>query len=401
MERRVIRMLAAGLLFGAALLLTACPPQVVTVAAVLPETGEFSAYGVSIRRGVELAYDEIKADSTYQPNLGEMIWKDSQSDPKKAAELLNEAYNKGALVAIGGVTSGEAKEMIPVADKYEALLLSPSASSPGLTGISRNFYRIWPSDQTEAAKMAQSAIADLKIKTIVIIAEGEQYARGARQAFAPAYESQGGKILEEIEYPPNTSDMSGLAERVVLLKPEAVYLVDYADGVASMIQELRKQKFDGKILTTSAFSTPSAIARIGKDAAGVLLTQTSFDPNSDQANIRKFVDAYKKKYGENPDIYAAHGYDAMNVIAAAAQGRKPYPGEIRKGIHSDALKEFPGVSGLIEFDEKGDVKKFPRLYMISSDLMPIDYNDQVRKQQREIEQRMLELQKKIAARSGG
>ena len=397
MERRMTRMLAAGLVGGAALFLLACPPQVVNIAAVLPLTGEHSAYGQSIKRGIELAYADIKADANFgKPALGELVMLDTASDPKKAAELLKEAYSKGALAAIGGVTSGEAKEMVPVADSYESLLLSPSASSPELTGISRNFFRIWPSDQTEAAKMAQSAITDLGVKTIVVVAEEQQYARGAQLAFRPAYEAQGGKILEVLEYPPNTSDMSGLASRVVLLQPEAVYLVDYADGVASMIQELRKQKFSGKILTTAAFSTPSAIARIGKDAAGVMLTQTSFDPGSDHVHIRKFVDAYKAKYGELPDIYAAHGYDAMMVLSVAMKGREPFSTEIRKGMKSDATKEYPGVTGLIEFDERGDVKKFPRLYMISSDLMPIDYNDEVRAKQREIEQRMRELQEKLA-----
>ena len=284
MERRMTRMLAAGLVGGAALFLLACPPQVVNIAAVLPLTGEHSAYGQSIKRGIELAYADIKADPNFgKPALGELVMLDTTSDPKKAAELLKEAYSKGALAAIGGVTSGEAKEMVPVADSYESLLLSPSASSPELTGISRNFFRIWPSDQTEAAKMAQSAITDLGVKTIVVVAEEQQYARGAQLAFRPAYEAQGGKILEVLEYPPNTSDMSGLASRVVLLQPEAVYLVDYADGVASMIQELRKQKFSGKILTTAAFSTPSAIARIGKDAAGVMLTQTTRMLRGDQA----------------------------------------------------------------------------------------------------------------------
>ena len=397
MERRKTRTLAAGLLCGSALLLAACPRQNVTVAAVLPLTGEHAAYGTSIRKGIDLAFAELKADVNQQPRIESLTVLDTASDPKNAAKMLEKAYDDGAIVAIGGVTSAEAKEMVPVADKADSVLLSPSASSPELTGISRNFYRIWPSDQTEAAKMAQSAISDLQIKTIVVVAESQLYARGAQNAFKPAYESKGGKILESIEYPTNTTDVSSFAARVVALQPEAVYLVDYADGVASMIQELRKQKFQGKILTTSAFSTPSAIARIGKDAAGVLFTQTSFDPGSDHANIHKFVEAYKAKYSEMPDIYAAHGYDSLMYLARAMKGREPLASEVRKGMRSDSTKEFGGISGLIEFDERGDVKKFPRLYMISSDLMPIDYNDEVRAKQREIEQRMLELQKKLAA----
>ncbi len=394
MERRSVRTtLMTLVLTGLAVVLMGCPPEVIKIGAVLPLTGDGAAYGQAVRKGMELALDEIKADGLAL----EIEVVDTQSDPDNANKLLKEQYSNGAMAAIGGVTSGEAKQMIEVVDRYDRILLSPTASSPDLTGISRNFYRIFPSDHTAASKMAQAAAQGLSIKKIVIIAEEQPYARGIQSVFAPAFEGLDGEILETIEFPPHTTDMAALVSRAISLEPDGIYLAGYADGIGATITELRKQNYQGKILTTSAFATSTAIAQVGDAAAGVFLTQTVFETDSDHAHIRTFVNGYREKYGEQPDIYAAHGYDAMKVMAAAIKGRPALPGEVKKGLR-DAIKDFPGVTGSIQFDDLGDVRKFPRLYIIDkidTDLLMVDYNDRVRRKQDEIKKRREALKRQL------
>ncbi len=392
MTRKPARTFTALVLGCLGLLLLGCPQKAIKVGVVLPLSGENNTYGEPIRKGIELAYADIQADPDANVSI-ELAVVDTESDATKATQLLEEQFNSGALIAIGGVTSVEAKEMVTAADKAELVLLSPSASSPGLTGISRNFYRIFPSDFAAATKMAQFASQELKMTRVVVVTEVQSYAKGIHGVFQPAFEGYGGEVLEVIEVPPGTSDLSGLMDRVMTLKPEAVYLAGFEQGIGSMIQELRRLNYQGRILTTSAFALPSAIARVGQDAAGVILTQSVFDLDSDFAHVQKFVKNYEEKYGESPDIYAAHGYDAMKVVATALAGRPALPGEVIKGLRD--VKEFPGVTGSIQFDEKGDVRKFPRLYIIGEDQLLYDYNERVRKQQDEIRKRRQALMEKL------
>lgn len=393
MTRKSVRAFTVLALGCLGLLLVGCPQKAIKVGVVLPLTGENSTYGEAIRKGVELAFADIQADPDAGVALELLPVGDTESDPATGAELLEQQFNSGALIAVGGVTSDEAKEMVTAADKAELVLLSPSASSPELTGISRNFYRIFPSDFAAATKMAQFASQELKMTRVVVITEVQSYAKGIHGVFQPAFEGYGGEVLEVIEVPPGTSDLSGLMDRVMTLKPEAVYLAGFEVGIGSMIQELRRLKYQGRILTTSAFALPSAIARVGQDASGVILTQSVFELDSDHAHVQKFVKGYEEKYGESPDIYAAHGYDALRVVATALAGRPALPGEVIKGLRD--VKEFPGVTGSIQFDEKGDVRKFPRLYIIGEDQLLYDYNERVRKQQDEIRKRRQALMEKL------
>ena len=369
-----------------------CQSDTVQIGVVVPLTGQYQTYGEANKRGIELAFEEIQADG--YPLTLELVIADSGSDPTQARELLEQQFGDGAFVVIGGSVSDEAKEMIAGADRYERVLLSPSATSPDLTKASRNFFRIAPSDQTEGNKMADFAFRVLELKKVAIIAEDGTYAKGIQQAFDNAFTSQGGEIMEVIELPPNTSDFGGLIDRVVTLEPDAVYLAAYEAGITAMILELKRLGFQGRILTTHAFSTPEAMARVGDAAAGVVLTQTVFEPDSQHAHVQKFVNAYRDRHSEEPNLFAAEGYDAMKVLAVALQDHHTLASELPRGLW-DAVKEFPGVTGSIQFNENGDVRKFPRVYVVGADLLLSDYSKRIEDNQKKLREKQEELKRRL------
>ncbi len=372
------------------LLLQACLDDTVRIGAVLPLTGDDAIYGEALRNGIDLAYQEIAGKPGFE-KIELLPIRDSKSDPVLARQHLEELYAAGAMAVIGGVTNETARAMVDVVDEtQDKVLLSPSASSPQLTGISRNFYRIWPSDYTAAVKMANFA-RDREIETIVVVVE-PTYGRGSQDVFKTTFEEQGGQVVETIEIPEHT-DPGGLAERVATLAPQAVYIAAYATSTGAMISALRGEGFKGSILTTAAFATPSAIALVGETAQGVFLTQIFFELDSEHAHIQKFVQGYKERYESEPDLYAAYGYDAMRVLSAAAAGRPPVPGELHKGLRD--ISEFPGVTGSIQFNEQGDVQSFPRIYLIGEGLALYDYGEIAERQRREREIRRRELEEKL------
>jgi branched-chain amino acid transport system substrate-binding protein len=364
--------------------------------AVLPLTGASQIYGVPIQNGVQLAFEEAKRRTDLKYNV-ELRVVDSQSDPKRAAELLEKLFDDGALAVIGGVKTDEALEMVPVIDRFDRVLLSPSASSPELTGISRNFLRVFPSDFLEGTKMGNFAAQTLGLKTAVILAAQSKYARGIQGIFKTEFERYGGKVLEVLEYPPGTSDFSGLTDRVMTLKPDAVYLADFAQEIARMITLLRGKGFKGTILTTSAFAAPDVIEQVGKDAEGVTLTQPVFDPTSDDPKVQDFVKAYKAKYGIAPDLYAAHGFDAMQVFVEGLVEGGWTPKDFLQGLRG--IKSFPGVTGPLQFDERGDVQKYPRVYIISGGQL-VDYEKAVEKRRQELLEKLHKLRNQSNGASG-
>lgn len=385
--------------------LTGCgEEESVLVGAVLPLTGEFAIYGEPIRKGIELAYEQHEARDDY-PYALELRVEDSQGEPERAAELLAQLYKEGAPAVIGGVTTQEAMEMVSVADREDRVLLSPSASSPRLSGISTNFYRVFPSDFLEGTKMGLFARETMNLEEVAIVAAESQYAKGIQQVFRQEFERNGGEVLEVIEYPRNTSDLSGVIDRIMTLDPPAVYLADYANGLVTLLRGLEERGYGGRVLTTSSIASGEVINNVDEAAQGVLFTQSNYDVDADDPRIQEFVQAYQEKYGSVPDLYAAHGYDAMRVYARALEEGGKRPSQFWQGMR--AISNFPGVTGAIQFDEQGDVQKFPRVYLVQEGQF-VDF-DQILEERRkgleerrqQLEQRMRELERQRRALDQG
>lgn len=382
MIRRLLPVLAT------AVVLAACPGQgTIHFGAVLPITGSSAVYGESVRKGVELAYEQIQARTDLGHEI-ELTVVDSESDPEKAAELAEQLYDQGVLAILGGVTTAEALAMVPKADAADRVLLSPTASSPDLTGISNNFFRVFFSDFREGTKMGTFAAESMDISSIVILAKEEPWATGVQEIFRDEFERHGGKVLEVLEFPEGTSDLSGLVARVNTLQPDAVYLAAYARDVGRLVQGLRKSGYSGKILTTHAFASPAVLQEVGPAAYGVLLTGPFFEIDSGEEPVKSFVDAYEAKYGDPPDVWAAHGYDAMNVLVEAIPDPFRTASDFRSGMR--AIEDYPGAAGVVRFDEKGDVGKFPRVYQVTADGLR-DYETDIAKQREELMKKLRAL----------
>jgi branched-chain amino acid transport system substrate-binding protein len=328
--------------------------------AVLPLSGEASIYGTEIQKGIELAFEELQQRKGAPGMVLTVV--DSESDPEVAKAELETLYSDGARAVIGGVTTPEAMAMAVEAEKSNRVLLSPSASTPELTDFSRNFYRVWPSDVREGSTMGSYAAKSLCSKAAILAAESA-YAKGVQSVFQQTFEQDGGEVVELLEYPPHGTDLQPLVERVVGLKPECVYLADYAEAILHIIRLLDEGGYEGKILTVSAFASPKAISDAGELAEWVFITHPVYDTeDTENPLVQDFVKAYQEKYGETPGLFAAHGYDAMLVLYEAMQKGGDSGRNFWKGMRS--VQEVQGVTGTLQFDEKGDVQKFPRVYFI-------------------------------------
>lgn len=359
--------------------------------AVLPLTGEAGVYGTAIEKGIRLAIEEAKQQPDF-PYPVEIVVVDSGSDPNRAKDELAKLYADGVIAVVGGVTSAEALQMVPVADERDRILMSPSASSPQLTGISKNFYRVFASDILEGSKMGIFATQTLSLRSVVILSERGPYAVGVAQIFGSEFQRQGGQVLETIEFPPGTGDFAGLVDRVMTLTPDAVYIAAFAPEIERLIAALRGRNFGGSLLTTSAYASGDTIAKAGANANGVLFTQSVFDPDTGDATQKAFAAAFAKRFGgEVPDLFAAHGYDATRVLLEALRKSGPTADQLWKALR--AIRDYPGVTGAFQFDEKGDVQKFPRVYAILEG-QPENYEARLEEKREELKRRLEELRQK-------
>jgi branched-chain amino acid transport system substrate-binding protein len=90
----------------------------------------------------------------------------------------------------------------------------------------------------------------------------------------------------------------------------------------------------------------------GKASEGTIVA-SHFHPDVPRPEVKHFIAAFQEKYGVLPDVWAAQGYDAVNLLASAMEkGTTTIPHKVAEVLRS--AKDWPGVTGLYTFDENGD-----------------------------------------------
>ena len=383
-------------LLGAFSLLPAvgCGPEVptVTITAVAPLTGEAAVYGQEIANGIQLRHERLMAgeeDIGYNVVL-EIV--DSESDAAQAATLLDTAFET-SLAAIGGVTSDEALAMIPVVEEADRVLLSPSASSPELSGVSEFFYRLYPSAEIEASTMATFLRDRLQVTRLVLVVQDTAFGTSLADAIEAVWGTQlAGRVVFT-----GSSDQNAMVDEALGYEADAIYVAASGAALAEAMQALRLGGYNEAhdyLATSSSLAIESVLQEVGPAANNSFMTAPLYEPESLEEPVASFVAAYQEKHGTMPSYYAALGYDALWVyIAALAEVDViAVPSDFLKGMR--AVRELQGVTGNIQFRETGDVQKFTRIYQIA-DGKAVDFEKYQKQRRDELMKKMQETMRDI------
>ena len=398
--KRSLQTVATVALAGLAL---ACPSsdEAKKIGVVLPLSGEDVTYGESIREGLELGLDEVNARSEV-PVQFTIDVQDSKSSPEGAAEAYRVAASE-AIAVIGGATSPEALALAPLADSDQKVLLSPTASSPELSRVSQWFYRIFPSSEAEAVAMSRflNDKTWLQPEVAVALIADEPYGRGAADSLGEVLD---GGFDAEVTFPAGTDDLTAQIDEVLDEFPQrdhpeearVVFVAARGGDLFRAISGLRTAGFNANhhwVFATSALASPFVMSNLGVDANRVFFAQGAFDVESEEEPMKSFVAAYELRYGRKPDLYAAHGYDAIHVLGQASieAPNVQFPSDILTGMRS--ISNYQGATGNIQFRESGDVQKFARMFYVDDGEI-VDYQEWEEERQKERADRMRELQRR-------
>lgn len=352
---------AAGLALAA--LATGCATDV-RIGCVVSSSGAAAHFGEKVRKGIDLAL-ETETEAGTLPGKVALFYRDDATHPETGRLAVEELIDRERVpFVIGAVSSTVTLAIAPVCEEREVVLLSPTGSAAEITTAGSFVFRNHPSDTLEAVSMAEFA-RDLGIGRIAAIAVDDGFGEALTAAFR-------GKLAENDNEPVaivsfregNAREIGAAARAVATLDPQAVYVVAYSADTAAVVRELRLAGARGIVLATSSL-TPDFPSTAGDAAEGVVFPRAAFDARDPEPAVRDFVERYRARYGEEPDDYAAHGYDALRLALRAfrdAPSRKPRA--LRDALA--AVSGFSGAAGHTAFDENGDVLRHPRLFVVRS-----------------------------------
>ena len=354
--------------------------HMVKIGVILGFTGPIESLTPDMAASAELAFKEasnsgiLLGGKKIAPVRADSTCTDSAAATAAAERLIS---SDGVAAIFGadcsGVTGAVANN---VAVPNGVIMISPSATSPGLSSIKDNgyFFRTAPSDARQGQVLA-NVLKSRGIKEVAVTFTNNDYGKGLADSFSTAFKNVGGKVSISAAHEDGKADYSAEVGALSATGSKHLAVFGYLDqGGKGIIQaSLDSGAFDSFVLADGMIGE-SLTKAIGKDLNGAIGTL----PGGASAGATSYQTMAAKAGIKKDGPYVGESYDAGALIALAMQaagsadrsaiqskimmvanapGEKIMPGELAKGLKilkNGGDVDYVGATA-VEFNDVGEV----------------------------------------------
>lgn len=322
-------------------------------------SGGVATYGTHAKNGIELAIEEINAaGGVLGGRMLQPIILDNKSDNAESLSVATRLIaDEGVVAHLGPATTGNTLAAIPVAMEYKVPLLTTSATNPDVTvdpqtGQTREYiFRTCFIDPPQAIVAADFIFNELGLKKAAVYYDNtNDYSKGLSKVFKDEFEKLGGTVVAEEGYVDTDKEFRPTLTKFRDAGAEVVYLPGYYQQAALIVSQARELGLNVPFVGADGWDSPDLVKIAGAEALNNTFFTNHYSSQDPSPKVQKFVEAYKAKYGDAPDSFAALGYDAAYLLADAINRAGSADPEAIKNALA-ATKDFEAVTGTMSFDE--------------------------------------------------
>jgi branched-chain amino acid transport system substrate-binding protein len=332
--------------------------------------GSAALYGIEQKQAIELAFAEINAARTLKGITLQAIHADDGADRGQTVNIFQRLIRQDKVVAILGPTlSNSAFAADPIAQQAGIPVIASSNTAPNLTKIGEFIFRTSVPEDQVFPTVLRYAVQARGIKRVALIyGLDDALTRSAHDVQKKAVAELGLEQLGIESYQRGDVDFSAQLTKIRELKPDAIILGTLAEEAAAILRQARQLGFDSKVSFIGCNANISAkLFELAGPAANGIIVGAAWFAGYDSPRSKAFVEAYRKRYGTTPDIYAAQGYDAAYLLAEAiARADDVANGKLVRDKLA-AISAFEGVLGRFGWSADRDVTVQPKVLLGDSD----------------------------------
>jgi branched-chain amino acid transport system substrate-binding protein len=362
---RTVRTLAA--LACLALAPAARAADTIKIGLMAPLTGSWASEGVEMRRNVELLAAEQNAKGGVLGKQIEVVVEDDGGDPRTASLAAQRLTTKGVVAVIGTYGSAVTEASQAILDEAEIIQVANGSTAVRLTekGL-ESFFRTCPRDD-EQGKVGAALVQKSAAKRVALLHDNSAYSKGLADEINAILKAQKANVVFFDALTPKEQDYSSILTKLKAASPDLVFFTGYYPEAGLLLKQKRQMGWNVPFVGGDAINNPDLVKIAGKEAAeGFRFLSPPVPADLDTPEAKAYVAAYQKKFGEAPQsIYGVLAGDGFRVVVKAielAKGTKA--AQLREALVKQ-VKDFPGFTGKISFNEKGDrVGELYRVYVV-------------------------------------
>ncbi len=315
-------------------------------------TGTGAQIGDLSIRAARLAIEELNAGGGVNGVPLELVVRDARSDPATALEQYRQAVAKDNLAALLGPFKSAYGVLIVPEHKSSSLPMFIGATNATLTQQdAEHLFRMRPSDRLTAPAMLALTLQHLHVGRIGLVHDTDAFGSGGADTIAAQLAQQGLEPAVRVDYQTGATDFDTLVQRLATANVDAVliYGTNQTD-VGHLLRAIRYWDLDVPIITSPSGSSVVTrnVAAEAQDGIYVVLDALlTLSPEG-----QRFLQAFDRRFGLQPDTYIAWYYDAVYLLAGIWREHPHATGpELSRLIR---IANFAGAQGQYCFDAAGE-----------------------------------------------
>lgn len=334
-------------------------------------TGAAAQLGLQFNQGAQLWFDQVNAQGGLGGRLIEIRKMDDGYEPERCLENTRKLIDEDVFALFGYVGTPTSLAALPLIKKAQIPFMAPLTGALALREpFHKSVFHLRASYNDETALIIKQ-LTNLGLKKIAVFYQNDAYGKagldGVNAALAPLNLTPVAQATVER----NSVEVEAAVKTLVAANPDAVVQISAYKSCAAFIRSARKAGFGGTFYNVSFVGTQALSDELGKDAAGVVVSQVMPSPyNGAKAIAREFSEAVKKAGGHaHSNFSSMEGYLAAKVLTEGLQragGKTATRDTLARGLEAVGHQSFGGFA--VNFSATNHVaSSFVELSMLTGD----------------------------------
>ncbi|HZI13047.1 MAG TPA: ABC transporter substrate-binding protein [Myxococcus sp.] len=313
-------------------------------------TGSEASFGTVVRDGIQFAVEEVNAAGGVKGRKVELRSYDTQGRIEESVAAAQRLLTQDRVVLLlGDVTSSGSLAIADAAQAARVPMVTPSATHPDVTKKGAFIFRTCCIDPFQGGAMARYARETLKLERVAVLHDAKNASSlGLSEAFQEAFQKLGGTVVAVETYSKGDTDYRAPLLAVKKAKPQALYLPGFYSEVGVIARQARELGLRQPLLGGDGWESDRIFELAGSALEGAYYSSHYAEDNP-APELRRFISAFRARYGRNPEAASALGYDAARVALAAMARAPSLDGPVLRDAIA-ATKDFPGATGTLTLD---------------------------------------------------
>jgi branched-chain amino acid transport system substrate-binding protein len=259
----------------------------------------------------------------------------------------------------------------PTYQENQVIMISPTSTHPAFTSIGDFVFRTCTIITDEFRFTMDILANDLQARNVAVVAIKTDWGNTAGNIAAELIRNDPrlNLVIHE-EVMETSNDYGPEIAKIRAAGADTVFMIGMYSFYGPFVRQFREVDPSIKLAAVANAYTRQIIELGGVAATEGIIMPVSFYSESDNPIIREFVEEFRKRFGMGPSSMAAQAYDAVGIMLQATKDA----GTLNRARLRDAVHNisYPGVTGLITFNEHGDAfKVFQKVVIRNGSFVPL------------------------------